>query len=122
MLDEARRVFDEMPERDLVLWNAMISGYAQMGECYRLEAVLLFVNIVRQCMLIDHVLLTSAISACGHMKNLELGRQIHSLTQKVGYGTHVSICNVLMSTYSKCEVPKDAKVVFDCISNRNVVS
>ena len=38
MLDEARRVFDEMPERDLVLWNAMISGYAQMGECYRLAS------------------------------------------------------------------------------------
>ncbi|KAG5069470.1 hypothetical protein JHK85_001847 [Glycine max] len=53
MLDEARRVFDEMPERDLVLWNAMISGYAQMGECYRLEAVLLFVNIVRQWALLD---------------------------------------------------------------------
>ncbi|RZC18785.1 Pentatricopeptide repeat-containing protein, mitochondrial isoform C [Glycine soja] len=122
MLDEARRVFDEMPERDLVSWNAMISGYAQEGKCYGLEAVLLFVNMVRHGMLIDHVSLTGAVSACGHMKNLELGRQIHGLTQKVGYGTHVSVCNVLMSTYSKCEVPKDAKAVFESISNRNVVS
>ena len=122
MLDEVRRVFAEMPERDLVSWNAMILGYAQEGKCYGLEAVLLFVNMVRHGMLIDHVSLTGAVSACGHMNNLELGRQIHGLTQKVGYGTHVSVCNVLMSTYSKCEVPKDAKAVFECISNRNVVS
>ncbi|KAK7390096.1 hypothetical protein VNO78_25395 [Psophocarpus tetragonolobus] len=121
-LDEAKGVFDEMPRRDLVSWNAMISGYAQEGECYGLEAVLLFVNMVRHGMLIDHVSLTGAVSACGHMKNLELGRQIHCLIQKVGYGTHVSVCNVLMSTYSKCEVPKDAKSVFEHISNRNVVS
>nr|KYP68661.1 hypothetical protein KK1_022300 [Cajanus cajan] len=122
MLEEARRVFDEMPRRDLVSWNAMISGYAQEGECYGLEAVLLFVNMIRQGMLLDHVSLTGAVSACGYTKNLELGRQIHGLAQKVGYGTHVSVCNVLMSTYSKCEVPKDAKVVFQLISNRNVVS
>ncbi|KAK7292622.1 hypothetical protein RJT34_15473 [Clitoria ternatea] len=122
ILDEARRVFNEMPIRDLVSWNAMLSGYAQEGEWYGLEAVLLFVNMVRQGMLLDHVSLTGAVSACGHMKNLALGKQIHALTLKVGYGTHVSVCNVLMSTYSKCEVPRDAEAVFQLISDRNVVS
>jgi len=122
MLDEARRVFDEMPKRDMVSWNAMISGYAQEGECYGLEAVLLFVNMLSNHILIDHISLTGAVSACGHMRNLELGRQIHGLTHKVGYGTHVSVCNVLMSTYSKCDVPNDAKAVFEGIGNRNVVS
>ncbi|CAJ1949874.1 unnamed protein product [Sphenostylis stenocarpa] len=122
MLDEAWRVFDEMPRRDSISWNAMISGYAQEGECYGLEAVLLFVNMVSHGMLIDHCSLTGAVSACGHVRNLELGRQIHGLTHKVGYGTHVSVCNVLMSTYSKCEVPSDAKAVFEDICNPNVVS
>eukprot|EP01018_Ginkgo_biloba_P018986 Gb_02562 [translate_table: standard] len=39
-LDEARKVFDKMPERDLVSWNAMIAGYAQNGHCD--EALQLF--------------------------------------------------------------------------------
>ncbi|KAF1876518.1 hypothetical protein Lal_00021232 [Lupinus albus] len=121
-LDEARRVFDEMARRDLVSWNAMLSGYAQGHGHYGLEAVSIFVNMVRQGMLLDHVSLTGAVSSCGHIENLELGRQIHGLIMKVGYGTHASVCNVLMSTYSKCEVPKDAKAVFQLISNRNVVS
>lgn len=121
-LDEAGRVFDEMPTRDLVSWNAMLSGYAQERECFGLEAVSLFVNMVGQGMLLDHVSFTGAVSACGHMRNLDLGRQIHGLAQKVGYGTHVAVCNVLISTYSKCGVLRDAKAVFQAMSNRNVVS
>ncbi|KAK2407285.1 pentatricopeptide repeat-containing protein, mitochondrial [Trifolium repens] len=121
-LDEARRVFHEMPIRDLVSWNAMLSGYAQEGECYGLEAVLLFVNMVRQGMFLDHVSFTGAVSACGYIRNLELGKQIHSLAQKLGYGTHVAVCNVLISTYSKCKVLRDAKAVFQGMSSRNVVS
>ncbi|CAI8607387.1 unnamed protein product [Vicia faba] len=121
-LDGAGRVFDEMPMRDLVSWNAMLSGYAQEGECYGLEAVLLFVNMLRQGMLLDHVSLTGAVSACGYIRNLELGKQIHGLAQKLGYGTHVAVCNVLISTYSKCKVLRDAKGVFQVMNNRNVVS
>ncbi|KAL1369001.1 hypothetical protein HN51_023137 [Arachis hypogaea] len=121
-LAEARRVFDEMPRKDLVSWSAMLSGYAQEGECFGLEAVSLFVSMVRQGMSLDHVSFTGAVSACGYMKNLELGRQIHGLTLKVGYGTHVSVCNVLISTYLKCEVGRDAKLVFQLMNNRNVVS
>ena len=121
-LVEAGRVFDEMTIRDLVSWNAMLSGYAQERECYGLEAVLLFFNMVREGMLLDHVSLTGAISACGYTRNLEFGKQIHGLAQKLGYGTHVAVCNVLISTYSKCKVLRDAKAVFQDMSARNVVS
>ena len=29
--DDARNLFDRMPERDIVTWNSMISGYAMKG-------------------------------------------------------------------------------------------
>ncbi|CAL9124566.1 unnamed protein product [Musa textilis] len=32
---DALRVFDEMPNTDVVSWNAMIAGYAQNGQCDR---------------------------------------------------------------------------------------
>ena len=118
---EARRVFDEMPKRDLVTWNAMISGYTQEGD-HGLEAILLFIEMVRERMKLDHVSFTSAVSACGHERNLELGKLIHGLTIKSGYGTDVSVCNVLISTYSKCEVTEDAKLVFQFMNERNVIS
>ena len=36
----ARKVFDEIPERDLVSWNSMISGYSNMG--FATDAVAMF--------------------------------------------------------------------------------
>ncbi|CAL8113681.1 unnamed protein product [Prunus armeniaca] len=120
-LIEARNVFDEMANEDLVSWNAILAGYSQEGN-HGLEAIFVFIEMVGDGMGLDHVSFTSAVSACGHEMNLELGKQIHGLTIKSGYGSHVSVCNVLISTYSKCEVIEDAKLVFQCMNDRNIVS
>ncbi|KAL8247940.1 hypothetical protein R6Q59_009156 [Mikania micrantha] len=118
---EAEKAFDEMPSRDLVSWNAILSGYSQEGS-YEVEANLTFIEMIRFGLKLDHVSFTSAVSACGHARNLGLGKQIHGLVIKKGYGVHESVCNVLISTYSKCDQIKDAKVVFEGMVNRNVVS
>ncbi|KAL0414074.1 UNVERIFIED_CONTAM: Pentatricopeptide repeat-containing protein, mitochondrial [Sesamum radiatum] len=78
--------------------------------------------MVKGGMNLDHVSLTSVISACGQERNLDFAKQVHALSMKSGYGTHVSVCNVLMSTYSKCEVVEDAELVFENIIDHNVVS
>ncbi|KAF7153778.1 hypothetical protein RHSIM_Rhsim01G0073600 [Rhododendron simsii] len=124
---EAERVFDEMPKKDLVSWNAMLSGYAQEGN-YGRKAIWACLEMVRQVMKLDHVSLTSIVSVCGHERNVELGRQIHSLAIKTGYAArrdyvnHVSVCNVLISLYSKCEAANDAALVFESMTDRNVIS
>ncbi|XP_076901710.1 pentatricopeptide repeat-containing protein At4g32430, mitochondrial-like [Bidens hawaiensis] len=118
---EAEKVFDEMPERDLVSWNAILSGYSQEGS-FGIEAFSTFIEMVRLRLKLDHVSFTSAVSACGHARNLMLGKQIHGLALKNWYRTHESVCNVLISTYSKCGCIKDAKLVFNGMVNRNVVS
>lgn len=118
---EAKRVFEEMPNKDLVSWNSMLSGYAQVGNC-GFEAISTFFEMVRKGMRLDHVSFTGAISACGHERKLEIARQIHGLSIKVKYSTHVSVGNVLMSTYSKCGVAEAAQLIFDRIRGRNVIS
>ncbi|KAK4425266.1 Pentatricopeptide repeat-containing protein, mitochondrial [Sesamum alatum] len=118
---DADRVFSEMPHKDLVSWNAILSGYAQEGS-YGLEVIFGFIEMVKGGMKLDHVSLTSVISACGQERNLDFGKQAHALSMKSGYGTHVSICNVLMSMYSKCEIVEDAELVFENIVDHNVVS
>lgn len=44
-LDDARMVFDEMPERNVVSWTAMISGYSKRG--FADEALTLFVEMLK---------------------------------------------------------------------------
>ena len=51
-LGDARRVLDEMPDRNVVSWTAMISAYAQRG--YASEARNLFVQMLRSGILFEH--------------------------------------------------------------------
>ncbi|XP_022732212.1 pentatricopeptide repeat-containing protein At4g32430, mitochondrial [Durio zibethinus] len=120
-LGEAQRVFDEMQNRDLVSWNAMLSGYSQESS-YGLEAIWVFIEMVRKGMKLDNVSFTGVVSSCSHQRNLDVGKQIHGLCIKRGYGTHVSVGNVLMSLYAKCELIEDAKLVFERMNERNVIS
>ncbi|KAL0456744.1 UNVERIFIED_CONTAM: Pentatricopeptide repeat-containing protein, mitochondrial [Sesamum latifolium] len=120
-MTDADKVFREMPHKDLVSWNAILSGYAQEGS-YALVVILGLIEMVKGGMNLDHVSMTSVISACGQERNLDFGKQVHALSMKSGYGTHVSVCNVLMSMYSKCEVVEDAELVFENIIDHNVVS
>ncbi|XP_059287859.1 pentatricopeptide repeat-containing protein At4g32430, mitochondrial [Lycium ferocissimum] len=118
---EAERVFLEMPCKDLVSWNALLSGYAQEGN-YSKEVSFGFREMMREGVGADHVSFTSALSACGQERCLELAKQIHGLVVKMAYGTHVSVCNVLISLYYKCDENGDANKVFQSMNERNVVS
>ncbi|KAG9149585.1 hypothetical protein Leryth_021524, partial [Lithospermum erythrorhizon] len=118
---EAKRVFCGISNKDLVSWNALISGYAQTGS-HGLETIMGFNEMMSEGMSLDHVSFTSAISACGHERFVEMGRQIHTMAFKSGYIRHVSVCNVLVSMYSKCEKVEDAKLVFMKMIDKNVIS
>jgi pentatricopeptide repeat protein len=47
----AKSLFDSMPERDVVSWNTLISGYLQNGD-YR-EAIDVFVKMQKMGMVFD---------------------------------------------------------------------
>ncbi|RVW48348.1 Pentatricopeptide repeat-containing protein, mitochondrial [Vitis vinifera] len=73
-LDNALGVFDEMPTRDLVVWNSIIGGFAQNSDGN--EALNLFKRMKRAGFLADQATLTSVLRACTGLALLELGRQL----------------------------------------------
>ena len=62
-VQSARLVFDRMPRRDRISWNAMISGYFENGEC--LEGLRLFFSMRELSVNPDLITMTSVISAHG---------------------------------------------------------
>jgi pentatricopeptide repeat protein len=70
----ARALFDTVPspQVNVILWNAMISGYSKNGLAS--EAVHLFkrMRMVARCMTPDSVTLLSVILACAQLGSIEL--------------------------------------------------
>ncbi|GKV27919.1 hypothetical protein SLEP1_g37035 [Rubroshorea leprosula] len=103
----ARQVFDEMPEKNVVSWSAMISGYDQGGE------PLLALDLFSQMHLVfNGQSFASAIRACGSLMALVTGQQIHARSLKYGYACLSFVSNSLVSMYMKCGYCSDALLVF----------
>ncbi|KHN05540.1 Pentatricopeptide repeat-containing protein, mitochondrial [Glycine soja] len=70
----------------------------------------------------DHVSLSCAISASTSLGELAFGQSIHGLGIKLGYKSHISVANSLISLYSQCEYLKAAETVFREIALKDIVS
>ncbi|KAL2254589.1 UNVERIFIED_CONTAM: Pentatricopeptide repeat-containing protein, chloroplastic [Sesamum indicum] len=73
-LDEARKVFDQISEKDVVSFNAMIIGLAVNGKGE--EALTLFSKMLELRLWPDAGTLLGALCACSHSGLLDKGREI----------------------------------------------
>ncbi|XP_061365080.1 pentatricopeptide repeat-containing protein At1g15510, chloroplastic isoform X2 [Gastrolobium bilobum] len=119
-INTARLVFDKMPNRDRISWNAMISGYFENGEC--LEGLRLFCLMLEYPVDPDLKTLTSVITACELLGDERLGREIHGYVLRTEFGRDPSVCNSLIPMYSSVGLIKEAEKVFSQTECRDVVS
>lgn len=115
---DARKVFDQMPERNVVSWSGMIYGYTQLGEDE--EALRLFKEALLEDLDVNDFTFSSVIRVCGNSTLLELGRQIHGLCFKTSYDSSSFVGSSLISLYSRCGVIEAASRVFDEVPIKNL--
>ncbi|MBA0558264.1 hypothetical protein Golob_015292 [Gossypium lobatum] len=119
-LREARNVLDEMPEKDVVSWTAMISAYSQRG--FATEALDLFLEMLRSVTEPNEFTFATVLSSCTGTFGFELGRQIHSLIIKRTLDTHIFVGSSLLDMYAKAGRIHEAREVFESLPERDVVS
>ncbi|EYU24377.1 hypothetical protein MIMGU_mgv1a020160mg [Erythranthe guttata] len=114
----AQNMFDEIPEPNIVTWNAlvtaffstMIVGFAQHG-CFN-EAFEYFRELHKLGITPNEVSLTGALSACAQAGALEFAKILHGYIEKVGFVWMIPVNNALTDTYSKCGSIDMALLVF----------
>ncbi|KAM0005184.1 putative tetratricopeptide-like helical domain superfamily, DYW domain-containing protein [Helianthus debilis subsp. tardiflorus] len=119
-IHEARFVFENLPERDVVSWTAIISGYAQLG--LDEEALELFRRLLREGIASNYVTYATVLTAVSGLAAFEMGKQIHSHTLRSGLPFYVVLQNSLIDMYTKCGQLSYARRVFDKMSERTVIS
>ena len=121
LIKEARILFDEMPERDVVAWTAMIAGYTSCNHYNHAWAM--FCEMVRNGVEPNAFTLSSALKGCKSMKALSYGALVHGLAIKHGMKESMYVNKALMDMYATCCVSMDeACMVFQKIDTKNAVS
>ncbi|KAG7588475.1 Pentatricopeptide repeat [Arabidopsis suecica] len=121
LVEEARSLFDEMPERDVVAWTAMITGYASSN--YNASSWECFHEMVRQGTSPNEFTLSSVLKSCRNMKVLAYGALVHGVVVKLGMEGSLYVDNALMNMYATCSVTMEAAcLIFRDIKVKNDVT
>ncbi|WVY96481.1 hypothetical protein V8G54_028632 [Vigna mungo] len=140
-LAEAKQVFDRMPVKDLVSWNAILSGYVN-ARCIE-EANSIFREMPERSLLTWTVMISGlaqngfgedglklfnqmklgglepcdyayagAVASCSVLGSLDNGQQLHSQIIRLGHDSSLSVGNALITMYARCGLVEAADTVF----------
>ncbi|OAY70698.1 putative pentatricopeptide repeat-containing protein [Ananas comosus] len=119
-LRTARVLFDRMPQRNEVSWNALIGVYNQHG---RTDDVLrLFGEMRSTGCKPDNVTWLGVLGACGNKGLMALGQGVHAYLEKTNSHKDVNVCTSLMDMYSKTGDACSALRIFHTLNGRDVLA
>ncbi|RVW95773.1 Pentatricopeptide repeat-containing protein [Vitis vinifera] len=111
LLEDARMAFNLLPEKDLIAWNAIISGYSQYWE--DMEALSLFVEMHKEGIGFNQTTLSTILKSTAGLQVVHVCRQVHGLSVKSGFHSDIYVVNSLIDSYGKCSHVEDAERIFE---------
>lgn len=116
----AKRVFDEIPEKGLITWNAMISGYSQNG--FAANVLELYKEMKKYRVFPDAVTFVGVLSSCANLGARSVGYEIEQEIAANGFGRNPYLSNALINMYARCGNLKKALLIFNSMPVKTVVS
>ncbi|XP_050245251.1 pentatricopeptide repeat-containing protein At5g50390, chloroplastic-like [Quercus robur] len=119
MMIDARKLFVEMPEKNLVSWNMIIGGLVDSGDYA--EVFRLFLIMWEESLDGGSRTFAMMIRASAGLGHIFVGRQLHTCTLKMGVADNIFVTCALIDMYSKCGSIEDAQCVFDEMPEKTTV-
>ncbi|KAM7263391.1 hypothetical protein ACFE04_001074 [Oxalis oulophora] len=120
-LNDAQKVFDKMPQRNVVSYNALIAAYSKDPSC-RLSVFRLNTQMTNEGLNPNGSTFTSLIQASCGLEDDVLGSLIHGHVLKFGVLDNVCVQTSLLGMYSKCGDLVSTKMLFCEMSDKDEVT
>ncbi|KAI5065529.1 hypothetical protein GOP47_0020224 [Adiantum capillus-veneris] len=131
---DAQCVFESMPERTIVSWNAMLAVIIE--EAQGRKALRVFAQMCHEQVGADQATYVAAIQACAILAEhegfvlersskelaLEIGKALHADTKREGIASNAFVGSTLISMYSKSDAITEAEHAFRALLQPNVVT
>ncbi|XP_060197271.1 pentatricopeptide repeat-containing protein At5g66520-like isoform X1 [Lycium barbarum] len=117
-LQFSRKLFDNSPiTPPIFAWNTMMRAYSK-----QVESLKLFNQLQRIRLKADKFTFPVVLKACGHCLMIGTGGSLHSMAFKCGFSSDLHVNNTLLRMYAGFGAVSFARLVFDEMLDRDVVS
>ncbi|CAD6333069.1 unnamed protein product [Miscanthus lutarioriparius] len=110
-LEKASAIFENIEERNVVSWNAMIANLAQNGA--ETEAFRLVIEMQKNGECPNSFTLVNLLPACSRVASVKMGKQIHAWSIRRSLMSDLFVSNALIDVYAKCGQLSLAQDIFD---------
>ncbi|KAG6499995.1 pentatricopeptide repeat-containing protein At1g20230-like [Zingiber officinale] len=123
-VDDALKAFAEFQAQgiklNVVSWTSIVACCSQNGK--DMDALQLFRRMQSAGVEPNAVTIPCLLPACGNVAALLQGKSAHCFSLRKGILADVYVGSSLVDMYAKCGRITDARVVFDAMPSRNIVS
>ncbi|KAL6522869.1 hypothetical protein OROHE_016716 [Orobanche hederae] len=116
----AHKFFLATRKHNVVLWNAMLVAYGQMGRLE--ESFGIYSQMQIEGLQPNAHTYPSILRTCTSVGALDLGEQVHTQVIKTGFQPNVYICSVLIDMYAKNGELETALKIFRRLNEDDIVS
>ncbi|MCO5596659.1 hypothetical protein L7F22_050727 [Adiantum nelumboides] len=118
-LSQAQSVFDQMPEKNTVSWNGIITAYVLHSQGKQAQS--LFHQMCQQGILADKFVLVSMFSAPATKEDLADGKRLYSRLFGMDVDSDAVLFTAVLNMFCKCGSMKAAEELFDITKCPDIV-
>ncbi|KAF8402951.1 hypothetical protein HHK36_011044 [Tetracentron sinense] len=119
-MDDSRRVFNQMPDRNVVTWTTLVSGYAQNQQPN--EAMILVREMRRLGLRSNSVTYNSLLSSFSGPEDVDHCKQVHCQIIHEGMESNTYLVVTLVTVYSECGSLEDFRKICSTILTWDQIS
>uniref|UniRef100_A0A0E0KNN8 Pentacotripeptide-repeat region of PRORP domain-containing protein n=1 Tax=Oryza punctata TaxID=4537 RepID=A0A0E0KNN8_ORYPU len=120
MVGRARKLFDEMPTRDVVSWTSLVSAHAGVGDVREVSRLLSYMRM-EGCEP-SAVTLAVVLRACTAKEDVVGGGQLHCYAVKSGLSDNLLVLNSILTHLCRMPALDDAVALFEQSPRRDAIS
>ncbi|KAF8015083.1 hypothetical protein BT93_H0776 [Corymbia citriodora subsp. variegata] len=115
-----RRMFDEMPHRDVVSWTVLITGYRKLR---RFDDVLMaFEQMLLSELDPNRVTMVNVLAACASVREVGMGMWVHDFVSRRNWELDVTLGTALVNMYMRCGRVDEGLEVFHSVKEKSVLT
>ncbi|KAH7280945.1 hypothetical protein KP509_36G021900 [Ceratopteris richardii] len=119
-LDDSIYVFHMSWQEDPIIWGALVAAFVRHGHDH--EALHIFRCIQHSALHVNAATYICVLKACTNLNARQQGKMIHMHVVESTLASQTTVSNALIDMHVKCGSVKDARVVFDMLQEKDLIT